>query len=642
MARPLSERKIQVVKPSPKDEEVKKEKRKLRVAAYCRVSTDSKEQETSFDSQVAYYTDMINKSPDWEFVGIYADPAISGTSRKNRTEFNKMLYDCLKGKIDMVITKSMSRFARNQLDSLAVIRMLNGLHPPVRVIFEDDHINSDDLSSEIIIIFTSMLAEQESVKKSTSVKWGQKRRIEQGFYLVPTQNLVGYDKTKTINKDEREIYIVEDEAVIVRIIYMMFLIGYKVSEIAYELTRMGARTGKGNVIWNSSSVLGILKNERYAGDVRTNKTYRESLWKKKVIKNSGEMPYVYETDHHPAIISHEEFEMAQRLLASHKFGYDPFVTGMYSLTVIDEGLLEGFIPINIHWAGSTLEEYKSLAATVKQTSDIICHGEKIPYFPGCQVVRRQEIGHSRKTSMRITPSSIALSRSCLDLLKSDYIELLFNPIEKLIAIRETESQLPGAVRWKKIKDTQDVPTVIGCTAFTAIVYELMNWPRIWNSSVPAMAYQRNGESVLVFDLSQPEINALPYERKKAKKKTSDIDAYYNIEAMIAQQLELLHNKQDGEVVLKDENEPMAETEELPPPKRQRIIPDSWANSFGEDSAVAALGCRKYQFETLGAWDVMAKGVCVEEYDHHVYVSENQLREQMEKLVEITLRSTEEG
>lgn len=635
--RPLSERKIQVIKPSPQKEEAQKEKRKLRVAAYCCVSTDSKEQETSFDSQIIYYTDLINKNPDWEFVGIYADPAISGTSRKNRTEFNKMLYDCLKGKIDMVITKSMSRFARNQLDSLAVIRMLNGLRPPVRVMFEDDHINSDDLSSEIIIIITSMLAEQESVKKSTSVKWGQKRRIEQGFYLVPTQNLLGYDKTQAINKDDREIFIVENEAVIVRVIFMMFLSGYRITEIAYELTKVGVRTGKGNTVWNSNAVLGILKNERYAGDVRTNKTYRESLWNKKVIKNSGEIPYVYETDHHPAIVPHEVFEMAQKLLASHKYGYDPFVTGSYALTVIDEGLLEGFIPINIHWAGSKLAEYQSLAATVTQTHDIIGQGQKIQYFPGCQVVRRQEISHPRKMSMHITPSSIALNKSCLDLLPSDHIEILFNPIEKLIAIRETEEQLPGAVRWKKIKDGRDAPIAIGCSAFTSIVYELMNWPKLWNTSLLAMAYQRDGESVLIFDLSQPEISALPYERKKSKKKVLDTDVFYNIEAMIAQQLELLHNKQDDDIVPQEEEE----AEELPPPKRQKLHPYTWADTFGEESAAVAIGCRRYQFETMQEWRVAAKGVRVDAFDHHVDISEEQFQEQITQLGLIMASPTEE-
>ena len=220
---PLSERKIRTIQPTVTIiEDDRRKKRKLRTAAYCRVSTDSKEQETSFDSQVLYYTDLIQNHEDWTLAGIYADPAVSGTSRRNRLEFDKMLYDCLHGKIDQIITKSMSRFARNQLDTLAVIRLLNGLTPPVKVIFEDDHVSSDDFSAEIIVSISSMLAEQESTKKSTSVKWGFERRIEQGHYLTPTKFLLGYDKTEAIRKDDREMYIVEEEAKTVRVIYLTF------------------------------------------------------------------------------------------------------------------------------------------------------------------------------------------------------------------------------------------------------------------------------------------------------------------------------------------------------------------------------------------------------------------------------------
>ena len=625
--KPLSERNIKVIIPAKTPEETRQEKRKIRVAAYCRVSTDSKEQETSFDSQVTYYTELINKNPDWELVDIYADPAISGTSRKNRKRFNEMLYHCLKGKIDMVITKSMSRFARNQLDSLAVIRMLNGLHPPVRVLFEDDHINSDDLSSEIIIIITSMLAEQESVKKSTSVKWGFERRKEQGHYLVPTQNLLGLDKTEAINKDDREIFIVEDEADTVRVIFGMLLIGYTISEIAYTLTLAGAKTGKGNTFWNTGSVLGILKNERYAGDVRTNKTYRENVFHKQVLKNDGKKPYIYETDHHPAIVSHEVFEMAQKLIASHRYGYDAFVNCTYSLTVIDEGLLKGFIPINIHWAGSGLNEYLALASTVEQTKDLLKQSHRILYFPGCEVLRRQDIGHARSMAMKITPSSIGINNACGEIIASDYIEILFNPVEKLIAIRPSEKELPGALRWKKEKDGKEVTVSIGCTAFMTIVYQLMKWPKLWNTSILAVPYQRNGEGILIFDLTQPEINALPYEKPKPKKKAESTDVFYSIEAMIAQQLELLHNRQDGEVVLEEEEE----SEEMPSPKREKIYPSEWADSFGPDSIVAAVSNRRLQFETLKEWNVMAEGVRVAEFDHAVKISGEDIEARIAKI-----------
>jgi len=628
MARPLSERNITVVE-STKPKEEQRKKRKIRVAAYCRVSTDSKEQETSYDSQVLYYTELINNNPEWELVEIYADPAISGLSRKHRTEFNKMLYDCLHGKIDMIITKSMSRFARNKLDSMAVIRMLNGLKPPVGVLFEDDHVNSSDMSAEMIVMIYSMVAEQESVKKSSNIKWGFERRKEQGYYLVPTHNLLGYDKTQEINKDDREIIIVEDEATIVKVIFMMFLTGYKVSEIAYMLTEVGVKTAKGNTLWNSSSVLGILKNERYAGDIRTNKTHRPNLWDKKTVKNKGEVSYIYEKDHHTPIVSHEAFDMTQKLIASHKYGYDPFVNGTYSLTIIKEGLLKGFIPINVHWAGSDLKEYVELAKTVEQTSNLLTKGPKIPYFPGFQVVRRQELSHMSKASIRITPANIALNTKALDIIESNYVELLFNPIEKLICIRSSEAGMPGAVCWKRYNnDNKLISTPISCSAFCSIIYELMNWPKLWNTNLLAMIYEKNSEYIMLFDLSQPEINALPYEKPKPKKKVDETDALYNIEAMIAKQLELLHNRQSEAMYYEDNEEPQ---EELPQPKRKKLHPHEWSTSFGQDSADMAIGYRRYQFESMHEWNVSASGVIVDEFDHRVEISDESLQQEIDQM-----------
>ena len=626
---PLSERKIRTVEPTIKVvADDKNKKRKLRTAAYCRVSTDSKEQETSFDSQVIYYTDMIDGKEDWTLAGIYADPAVSGTSRRHRLEFDKMLYDCIHGKVDQIITKSMSRFARNQLDTLAVIRLLNSLTPPVKVIFEDDHVSSDDFSAEIIVSISSMLAEQESAKKSTSVIWGFERRIEQGHYLTPTKFLLGYDKTEAIRKDDREMFIVEEEAKTVRVIFMMFLAGWRVSEIAYELTKAGVATGKGNTIWNSSSVLGILRNERYCGDVRTNKSYRENIRTHRTIKNRGERKYVYETDHHPAIVTHEEFEMAQRLIASHKYGYDPYVNGTYSLKLINRGLLSGFIPINIHWAGSPLNEYMELSRRAKQTSDFLTKGKKIACFPGCQVVRRQDMGSIGRSSMKVTPSSLTLNTSCLQYIDSEYVEILFNPVEKLVAIRPADKYTPGAVRWKKSKDGKDSPCSIGCSAFTSLVYELMQWPKLWNTTILAMVYKKRKDVVMFFDLNQTEINALPYMKPKPKKARTSNDVFYDIEAMIAQQLELLHNKQTGGIVVTEQEE---EPEDIPTPKRKKLHPRAWKDTFGPTSSEAATGCRRYLFEVLHQWDVKIEGVTVEGFDQTVIVDPNEVLARLAEL-----------
>ena len=607
-------------------EEDNRKKRKRRVAAYCRVSTDSKEQETSYESQVEYYTDLIKDNPEWEFVGIYADPAVSGTSRRGRLEFDHMLYDCLHGKIDMIVTKSMSRFARNQLDSIAVIKMLKGLHPSVNVLFEDDHIESSDLSMEVVMTVFSMIAEQESTRKSSSVKWGFDRRREQGFYLTPTKNLLGYTKTECINKDDREMIIVEDEATIVKAIYVLFLAGIKVNEIAYALTQAGVMTRKKSTIWSSSSVLGILRNERYAGDVRTNKTYRV-FSEHRTYKNNGDKEYVYEVDHHPAIVTHDEYEMAQKLIASHKYGYDPYVNGSYHLKVISDGLFRGFVPVNIHWAGSELEEYINLSNTIMSMKHELIK-PKVLYFPGCEMVRTQDMSNANKATVRFSPRSMTLSAKCLEIMDSEYVEILFNASEKLIAIRASEEDRPGAVRWKRILEDKYVVSPIGCGAFTKLVYELMGWTDLWNTSVIAQVYSKNGQTVFVFDLTQFEINALPYKKPKPTKNRRENDIFYDIEAMIAQQIELLHQKQMKDLVIEEKPEEV----ELPPPKRQKFHQGNWFETFGEKSETVAVTGRRYQYEYLKEWDVDAEAVVVEGFDQQVVYTNEDVDEALTTMV----------
>lgn len=627
--RDLSERKIRYVPPSKTEDAQPTEiSRKKRVVAYGRVSTDSAEQETSIESQIKYYTEKIQKNPDWIFGGIYADPAVSGTSRRNRVEFDKMIYDCLHGKIDIILTKSMSRFARNQLDCLAVIKLLKGLKPPITVLFEDDHIDSSDISMDVVITVFSMFAEQESVKKSSNIIWGFERRKEQGFYLTPTHNLLGYDKTKAYHKDDREIIIVEEEANIVRLIFYMFLAGFKVAEIANLLTNAGVATSKGNTIWNSSSILGILKNERYAGDVRTNKTFRD-FQAHHTYKNNGERAFVYETDHHIAIIPHEYYEMTQKLIASHKYGYDPYVNGTFSLKIIETGLLQGFIPINIHWAGSSLDDYINLANTTTQTNDLLKKGLKIPYFPGCELIRPQDLAHNKKCCIKITPKSISLNSACIDILKSEYIEILFNPIDKLIAVRPTDKQMPGAVKWKKFNEKKYTPISISCGALTKLIYELMEWPNLWNTSILAEIYSQKGESVMIFDLAQYEINALPYLPPKKKTKKENNDVYYDIELMIAQQIELLHQKQYGTLEYEDNTE--EQDENLPKPKRKKLHQKDWANSFGEKSEIAAVQCRRLQAKKLKNWDLSARGNTHKDFDDSVVITDEMIEEKISLL-----------
>ena len=244
-------------------------KKKLRVCAYCRVSTDEDTQATSYELQVQNYTKMIHENPEWEFAGIFADEGISGTSVLHREHFLEMIEKCKAGEIDLIITKQVSRFARNVLDSLNYIYMLRRLDPPVGVYFEAEKLNTLDKSSDMIITVLSLVAQSESEQKSNSLKWSFKRRRAQGLGVYPNWALLGYKG--------RAWEIDEDEADVVRTIYSLYLEGYSSPQIADFLTKSGIPTVKGLSSWSSGSVLGILRNEKYCGDALCQKTVTISV-----------------------------------------------------------------------------------------------------------------------------------------------------------------------------------------------------------------------------------------------------------------------------------------------------------------------------------------------------------------------------
>ncbi len=240
----------------------------LRVAAYCRVSTDEDAQAGSYELQVQYYTELIQRNPDWVFVNVYADEGISGTSVSKRIQFQSMIQDCKDGKIDLVITKSISRFARNTLDCISYVRQLRSLDPPVAVYFENENLNTLDRRNEAFIAMLSSVAQGESENKSEAIKWSIKRRFQKGLPLCPTWALLGYT-----TDDNGDMIIVENEAAIVRFIYENFLDGMSVKDIAEELTRRKIPTVKGNDHWSEGTIYSMLHNERYCGDVIMQKTY---------------------------------------------------------------------------------------------------------------------------------------------------------------------------------------------------------------------------------------------------------------------------------------------------------------------------------------------------------------------------------
>ncbi|MDO4301296.1 MAG: recombinase family protein [Clostridia bacterium] len=282
-------------------------KKKRKVAAYARVSTDLEDQQSSYAAQCDYYTSYIKSRDDWEFVALYSDEGISATSTKYRAGFNSMIADALDGKIDLIITKSVSRFARNTVDSLSTIRKLkdNGCE----CYFEKENIWTFDSKGELLITVMSSLAQEESRSISENCTWGQRKRFADGKVTVPFGRFLGYDRG-----DDGNLVVNEEQAKIVRKIYGYFLQGRSTYQISKLLTEQGIPTPGGKQKWGRAVVKSILTNEKYKGDALLQKVYTTDFLTKKKKKNEGEIPQYYVEGNHEAIISPKVFDQVQALM----------------------------------------------------------------------------------------------------------------------------------------------------------------------------------------------------------------------------------------------------------------------------------------------------------------------------------------
>ena len=279
-------------------------KAKRKVAGYARVSTDLEEQQSSYEAQVSYYSNYIRSRDDWEFVNVYTDEGISATSTKHREGFQRMVEDALDGKIDLIVTKSVSRFARNTVDSLSTIRKLK--EHGTEVYFEKENIWTFDSKGELLLTIMSSLAQEESRSISENVRWGQRKKAADGMYTLPYERFLGYDK----GPDGVPV-INEEQAVIVRRIYGLYLQGYSSLRIAKILTADGIPTPAGLKKWSDQTVRGILTNEMYMGDKILQKTYSLDFLHKERIRNKGEVPMYHIEKDHEAIIPPATFQLVQ-------------------------------------------------------------------------------------------------------------------------------------------------------------------------------------------------------------------------------------------------------------------------------------------------------------------------------------------
>lgn len=305
-----------VIPPKPELARSQAVQRQLRVAAYCRVSTDDEEQLTSYEAQQAYYTDKIMTNPQWTMAGIFADEGRTGTSTAKRPEFLRMIRKCRQKKIDLVLVKSISRFARNTVDCLNYIRALRALG--IAVIFEKENINTLDSDSEMLITMMGAFAQAESESISENVKWGVKQAMREGKASIQYKHLYGYERG-----EDGKPRIIPEQAEVVRQMYDRFLAGHSIRMIKEDLERQGVLTSKGGTAWSESVIRSILKNEKYCGDVLRQKTYTQDCISHKQLRNDGQLPMYLVQDHHEGIVSRETYNAVKAEFARRNAGRAP-------------------------------------------------------------------------------------------------------------------------------------------------------------------------------------------------------------------------------------------------------------------------------------------------------------------------------
>lgn len=487
--------------PALPPEDIFKTEKKLRVAVYARVSTDDPRQTSSYELQKNHYQDVVNKNPNWMLVEIYADEGISGTSLQHRDAFKKMIEDCEAGKIDLIITKSVSRFARNVVDCIRYVRELSSLRPPVGIFFETEHLNTLDPKSEMILSFMSTLAQEESHTKSEIMNSSIEMRFRRGIFLTPP--LLGYDQD-----ENGDLVINPHEAKIVQLIFYMYLNGSSTQQIADSLTELGCKTKKNNDVGSSSTILQILQNERHCGDVLARKTWTPNYLDHKSRKNNQDRNQYRKVGHHEAIISRDDFIAVQKLITNAKYGNKEILPELH---VIQEGSLSGFISINPRWSGFKARDYFEASQSVLKPAnmnvpDTITASAGSFDLRDYEVARGQFFSSVGRISVSFSYKQISFNKDAIRKFPNiKFVELLIHPSSKLLAIRPCSSETKNKVQWSRLKDGQLIPKPISGAAFLPTLYEIFKWDKKCKYRILGVAHQKDNENVLIFNMDDTEI-----------------------------------------------------------------------------------------------------------------------------------------
>ena len=561
--------------------------RVFRVCAYCRVSTDNDAQLSSFELQQAHYQQLMGTHPNWDLRMIYADEGISGTSLKKRDDFNRMIAACERGEYDLIVTKSVSRFARNLVDCVSLVRKLKRQTPPVGVFFETDNLNTLSEDSELMLSFLATFAQEESVKKSESMVWSLRERFKNGKLLTPA--LLGYERPRDAVGNYIKyapLQIVESEAAIVRFIFDAFLAGKSTREIAEFLTDIECPTKTGGVEWNEGSINYILRNERYCGSVLWWKTFTADLYEHKHKRNRQDRDQYLYTDQHEAIVSVETFEAAQVLLDNRKH----HVRGrLPTMQVIGDGIFRGYVPINHHWINEDPNAYYQASNSVDNGGQVRRVRRSLFSafdLEGYQVVRGQFMtARSESPTIAVTNNKISFNVVCTRrFIDVPYIQLLLHPSERKIAIRPCKENAPHSIRWRPDPGKPIIQKTISCQHFGNALFQIMEWNPDYLYRIRGTWVARGSDQIIVFNLS----NAVPAAFLEA-----DTD--------------------DGEAAKK---------------RRVELCPEEWNDNFGEEFYEYSLQNSFYFLAPRTDWKAQADSIAVPGQDQVTILTDAELEESM--------------
>lgn len=541
-----------------------------RVAIYVRVSTDDVRQTTSFELQKKYYEDFVIRHPNWTLVEIYADEGISGTSLAHRDAFNQMISDCKAGKIDLIVTKSVSRFARNIMICIGMIRELAELKHPVGVFFESECIFSLNEESQMALSFQATVAEEESRIRSRSMETSLRMRLDNGIPLTP--KLLGYT-----HDSDGNLIVNPEEAPTVKLAFYMYLFGYSTQQIADVFIRLGRKSYLGNIKWTSGSIIQILRNERHCGDVLTRKTFTPNFRDHKSKKNRGERPQSRYSNHHEAIISKDDFIAVQRMLDNAKYKNKTFLP---QLRVIETGKLKGFVVIHPRWAAFQEEDYLMASRSVgpqEEPNDEIQIEVNAGDFDlrDFEIARSELFDTNRHPNITFSDNTIKLNTNCVQKFGAkNSVEFLVNPVTLQFAVRTAPKESKSSFLCSRTQKGVYIPRQIAATSFFGTLFSLFGWKVDCRYRITGTLYEQDNEIAYIFDVANSEMYFKPDNAPG--------------------------NGEDKDL------QPL-----LPAGKRIRAVPAKWTNTFGKPYYLHEQTLADLEAQSETDWKIRLEGQLVD-------------------------------